>query len=68
MSLELVDLRAKVTPRTDVVLEAQHRATGKEKSEIVREILDAWAGNRIHEASMVHQLLDANGLSGKEGA
>lgn len=39
MSEELKDLRTKVTRRTNAVLEALNRATGRDKSEIAREIL-----------------------------
>jgi hypothetical protein len=50
MAVELRDLRAKVTPLTDVALEAEARAFGLEKSELVRDILEAWAGKKVHAA------------------
>ena len=43
MSIPLIDLRAKVTPEADAVLEAIQRATGKDKSEVVRDVLHKWA-------------------------
>lgn len=64
MSDVLKDLRAKVTPETDAVLEAVNRASGKDKSEIVREVLHAWASQKILEATMTHRLLVAEGLPG----
>ena len=67
MSEILKDLRAKITPEADAVLEAVNRATGKDKSEIVREVLHAWATQKILEASMTHRLLVAEGLPGIAG-
>jgi predicted DNA-binding protein len=58
---ELRDLRAKVTADTDQVLDAISRATGKDKSEIVREVLSAWASEEVHKATMVLRLLDRKG-------
>lgn len=57
MSLELRDLRAKVTVETDLVLDAEARALGLDKSEIVRDVLHSWASKRIHAATVLHKLL-----------
>ncbi len=64
MSLPLIDLRAKVTPEADAVLEAIHRATGKDKSEVVRDVLHKWAMNEIHAASVLQGILRREGLAG----
>jgi hypothetical protein len=64
MSEPLKDLRAKVTPETDAVLEAVARASGRDRSEIVREVLHDWATGEIGKASMVHRMLRAEGLPG----
>lgn len=64
MSDPLKDLRAKISPETDAVLEALNRATGKEKSELVRAVLHDWAVSRIHEASVMHRMLLSEGLPG----
>lgn len=64
MSEPLKDLRAKVTPETDAVLEAVARASGRDRSEIVREVLHDWALDEIGKASMVHKMLRAEGLPG----
>ena len=64
MSAELQDLRAKITARTHCALEARARATGKDRAEIVREILDAWAVEEVHAAKLLHQLLRGEGLPG----
>lgn len=67
MSLPLIDLRAKVTPEADAVLEAVQRATGKDKSEVVRDVLHKWAMNEIHAASVLQSILQREGLSGASG-
>ncbi|MGL4648740.1 MAG: hypothetical protein ACRC1H_04980 [Caldilineaceae bacterium] len=64
MSVELKDLRSKVTARTDAVLEALNRATGKDKSEIVREVLDKWAAEQVHAATLIDRCLVAQGEPG----
>jgi predicted DNA-binding protein len=69
MSSELKDLRAKITPRTNAVLEALNRTTGRDKSEIVREILEKWADEQIHAATLIDRLLVGEGEPGiSEGA
>lgn len=67
MSIPLIDLRAKVTPEADAVLEAVQRATGKDKSEVVRDVLHKWAMNEIHAASVLQSILQREGLSGATG-
>lgn len=65
MSLPLADLRARVTLRTDAVLEARHRSTGRDKSEIAREVLDAWAELEIHASNMLQKTLLREGIDGE---
>jgi bacterioferritin (cytochrome b1) len=60
----LKDLRAKITRRTNAVLEAQNRATGRDKSDLVREILDKWAADQIHAASLIDRMLQVEGEPG----
>jgi predicted DNA-binding protein len=64
MSSELKDLRAKITPRTNAVLEALNRTTGRDKSEIVRDILEKWADEQIHAATLIDRLLVGEGEPG----
>jgi len=64
MSLPLIDLRAKVTVEVDAVLEAVHRATGKDKSEVVRDVLHKWAVHEIHAASVLQGILRREGING----
>lgn len=67
MSLDLRDLRAKITPETWCWLEATHRITGRDIAEIVREHLHDIALNQLRIASVANRLLDAEGLSGSIG-
>ena len=52
MSIPLVDFRCKVTPEIDSLLEAKHRITGLDKSEIARDVLQKWAVAEIHIAEV----------------
>ncbi len=66
---EFRDLRAKVSVETDAVLDTISRATGRDRSEIVREVLHAWAQRKIHESSLLQRRLVAEGIQGPpEGA
>lgn len=67
MAVELKDLRVKITAHADAVLEAEVRSTGRERSEIVREILHGWALRKIHGASVLQRRLQAEGLPGIDG-
>ena len=67
MSAELVDVRCKITDKADAVIEARSRASGRERSEIIREVLDRWADGEIHEASVLAGLLRSKGLTGIAG-
>lgn len=66
MSIPLIDLRAKVTPEADAVLEAVSRATGKDKSEIVRDVLHKWAMAEIHASNVLQKILLREGIRGEE--
>lgn len=67
MSAELHDFRGKITTLTHCALEARSQATGKDRAEIVREILDAWADDERHAAMVLHRGLLAQGLGGIDG-
>lgn len=66
MSTPLIDFRGKVTPQTDAVLEAIHRATGRDKSEIAREWLHRAAAEVIDTSIEVHRSLRREGLLGEQ--
>ena len=63
MSLPLIDLRSKITVETDAVLEAIHRSTGKDKSEIVRDVLHKWAAAEIHASILLAGILKREGIT-----
>lgn len=67
MSADLHDFRGKLTTRTHCALEARSQATGKDRAEIVRDILDAWAADEGHAAMVLHRNLMAQGLRGIDG-
>lgn len=67
MGVELKDYRGRITPETDCVLEAESRSTGKDRQEIVRDILHDWAMQRVRGASVLNRLLQAEGLIGIAG-
>jgi predicted DNA-binding protein len=60
-SVELFDLRAKITLPAYQVLDATSRATGRDKSDLVREILDRWAEEEIHKARLILRLTNSKG-------
>jgi hypothetical protein len=62
MSAELRDFRGKITVETDTVLDAIARSSGKDRSEIARDVLHRWAEEQIHVASLIDQRLKAEGL------
>lgn len=66
MSTPLKDFRGKITTETDCVLEAMNRVSGRDRSEIAREILHTWAVERLHEHTVLTKLLRAEGLAGEE--
>lgn len=64
MSLELKDFRGKITLEADAVLEAMNRRTGRDKSEIVRDILHSWAVEQIDVARIADEILRREGAGG----
>ena len=64
MSAELKDFRGKITGLAWCYLEAEHRATGQDQSEIVREILHEWAECKHRAAIEAGKLREAEGIAG----
>ena len=67
MSADLRDFRGKITDLTWCYLEAEHRASGQDQSEIVREILHEWAERKHRAAIEAQKLLGAEGIAGNTG-
>lgn len=64
MAAELRDYRGRISVLADIAIDAKAKATGRERQEIVREVLDAWAEQEVHAASLLQEALSAEGLSG----
>ena len=62
MSIPLSDFRCKVTSEVDALLETIHRTTGRDKSEIARDVLHKWAVTEIHAAMLLHAQLADKGI------
>jgi predicted DNA-binding protein len=62
VSLELRDLRLKITPETHCWLEAESRTTGKDKPQIVRELLHQYVLEKLNQSDIFNSLLVAEGL------
>ena len=61
MPLDLVDMRARITERSNQVLDAHSRANNCDKAEIVRAVLDEWAEKQVHVAMLVQRLTRSEG-------
>jgi hypothetical protein len=65
MADNLVDVRSKVTERDHKVLTAVSQATGREISDLVRELICEWASAEVHRARSVTAILHGSeGLVG----
>ncbi len=58
---DYVDVRSKLDPESYQVLDAIARATGRDKSAIIREVMAAWAKEEVHRATMVLRLIRGKG-------
>lgn len=66
MAAELRDYRGRISVLADITIDAEAKASGRERQEIVREILDSWAGERLHALSLLQAALKAEGMPGFE--
>lgn len=64
MSIPLADFRGRITREADAALDALSRNSGRDKTEIVREILHSWALEKINEANLLDQALTVAGFEG----
>lgn len=67
MSLELRDLRVKLTVEGHAWLEARSRESGDEMSHILRDLLHQKAISEMRVATVMDQLLRREGLPGIAG-
>lgn len=67
MADELRDLRAKISVESDAVLDAVSRVTGRDRSEIVRDVLHKWADEQIELAKVIHERLRSEGVTAAFG-
>lgn len=63
MASELIDLRAKITDFTDKWLDAESNVTGRDRAEIVREILHLHSQSKVEEFSVRQEAYQAKGLA-----
>lgn len=54
---DLIDSRCKLTADSNQMLEAHARATGKDKSELIREIVHDWYEAEFRKYQMIHRLV-----------
>jgi hypothetical protein len=64
VSVELIDLRAKISPEGDCALTAYARAHGLDKAEVAREVIHAWALKQMRNATILALQMKAKGISG----
>lgn len=64
MADELVDYRGRITALSDALAQGEADSRGIDKAVVVREVLDAWAKQRAHAASLAHADLLAQGHAG----
>lgn len=67
MAAELKDFRGKITPEAWCFIEAQAQATGREHSEIVRDVLHTWASKQLDTAKVAARLLRREGIAWNDG-
>jgi hypothetical protein len=64
MADELVDYRGRITLLSDAMAEGEATSRGIDKAVVIREVVDAWARQRAHAASLAHAALLAEGAAG----
>lgn len=67
MSEPLHDVRWKITGLAWCYIEAEHRVTGRDHSEIAREVLHEWASLKHRAHIETQKLLTAEGIVGNAG-
>lgn len=63
MSISLRDFRTALPEATDLWLDIESAATGRDKAAVARDILGEWAKQRAHAHKIAARRLAANGLT-----
>lgn len=64
---DYADLRAKISRKAHNVLTAKSLTSGREMQDILREVLDRWAEDEVHAATVLTRLARGEGLVGECG-
>ena len=67
MTAETRDLRAKISVKADQALAAKALARNCDKQDVLREILDRWADEMWHDATLTVRLMSNEGKPGSGG-
>lgn len=67
MSIPRTDLRTKVSLEAHEALDAEAEARGIDKSEVVRQLIEGWAGERIHFWKVLASKRRREGGEGRDG-
>lgn len=62
MSAELRELRARITVEADAALDCVAKGSGRDRSEIARDVLHVWALEQMTIANLLMSKLKAEGL------
>lgn len=62
MSIPLKDYRTSIPESVDVWLDIEALATGRDKAQIGRDVLAAWASEKFHARKVATKRLQANGM------
>jgi hypothetical protein len=60
------DLRAAISELADQTLDAVALARSKSKQEVVRDVLDQWAAQVVHESTLVQRMTRGHGSGRSE--
>jgi hypothetical protein len=64
VSEELIDFRGRITAATYLALEAEALAFDRDRADILREVMHAWALKKNHEHTVWGRLAREEGVSG----
>ena len=63
--IDYADLRAKISRKAHNVLQAKSLTSGLDMQEILRQVLDRWADEEIHAATVLTRLARGEGSVGE---